>query len=286
MKINQSDQKPVLQAPKWLRTCFSIMEKISPFLSSRIATRLFFTPIKFKTPDNELAIYNAAKKSIFNFKKYNIQMYEWGSSKNAVLLVHGWSSRGTQIAHLAKPLIENGYKVYSFDAPAHGKSNGKKTNIIEISELILKLEKKYVTINALIGHSIGGTACIYALSQGSEIKKCVTISSPASSIDILASYCKQINVGFKVQKLMKNYIEKKLFKIKFDDLNALSLTQQIVSEGLVIHCNNDVDTSVNNAHSIHKNWKKSKLVLTNKLGHRKILRNKTVSKTIVEFLNS
>jgi alpha-beta hydrolase superfamily lysophospholipase len=42
-----------------------------------------------------------------------------------ILLVHGWSGRGTQLFKIADELLKQGYSTISFDAPAHGKSPGK-----------------------------------------------------------------------------------------------------------------------------------------------------------------
>lgn len=40
-------------------------------------------------------------------------------------MVHGWSGRGTQMSKIAEALVEQGYRIISFDAPAHGKADGK-----------------------------------------------------------------------------------------------------------------------------------------------------------------
>ena len=55
---------------------------------------------------------------------------------------------------------------------------------------------------------------------------------------------------------------------------------------MIIHCENDLDAPVKHAKYIHKNWKNSTLVLTQNLGHRKILKNKEVSESIIDFLKT
>ena len=44
------------------------------------------------------------------------------------------------------------------------------------------------------------------------------------------------------------------------------MVKSIDTDGLIIHCEDDVDAPVESAHQIHENWKNSKLVLTNKVG--------------------
>ena len=92
---------------------------------------------------------------------------------------------------------------------------------------------------------------------------------------VLNSFCKQINVSNKVENLMKNHLEYK-FQKQFDDISIDSMVKKINTKGMIIHCENDLDAPVKHAKHIHKNWKNSKLVLTQNLG-RKILKNKEVS---------
>lgn len=282
---NKKELNPAINVPKWLRSLFAFLEFISPILTSRIATLFFFTPIRFNTPKLEFEISNKSLSKTIKFKNNRIKIYEWGNSKKAVLLVHGWSGRATQVAHLNEPLIEAGYKVYSFDAPAHGNSNGRHTHMLEFADLIFEIKKIHPEIESVIGHSIGGAACIYALTQGLNAKKCIIIGSPVSTHWVLNSFCKQINVSIKVENLMKNHLEYK-FQKQFDDISIDSMVKKINTKGMIIHCENDLDAPVKHAKYIHKNWKNSTLVLTQNLGHRKILKNKEVSESIIDFLKT
>ena len=278
-------QKPTLTAPSWLKMSFRILEFISPFLASRLATYLFFTPIRFKTPVSEIELYQSAKKSFLTYKKSKVQIYEWGNAPQAVLLVHGWAGRATQVAHLAKPLINSGYKIIAFDAPAHGRSSGKQTSLIAFTELIQKISALHPEISVIIGHSMGGTASIHALQQGLKADKCVIIGTPAYTDWILTTFCEQIHVSTQVERLMKAYIERKLDR-KFKELNNSSMVKSINTEGLIIHCEDDIDTPVDDATIIHKNWKNSTLVRTKGLGHRRILKNKGIAQSIIDFLKN
>lgn len=279
------EQKPALSAPKWIRMSFAIMEQISPFLSSRIAAFLFFTPIRFKAPVQEQKYLSDAKTKTITYKNNKVKVYEWGDAKKAILLVHGWAGRATQVAHLAKPLIENGYKVYSFDAPGHGNSNGRHTHFIEFSEIIIELNNRFQDIESIIGHSMGGSACVHAITQGFNPKKCITIGAPASVNWVLKSYCKQLNLSDKIAEIIKTHLEKK-FAQKFEDLSLRTMVKHIETPGLVIHCEDDVDAPVECAHQIHENWKNSTLLCTQNLGHRRILKNKEVAQQIIDFLKS
>ena len=278
-------QKPVLRAPNWMRQTFAVFEFLSPYITARLTSFLFFTPIRFKAPKQELEFSRLAKTKTIKFKNNKVQVYEWGKADKAILLVHGWAGRATQVAHLAAPLMEAGYKVYSFDAPAHGNSNGRHTHVMEFSDLIFRIKAIHPEIESIIGHSMGGAACVYAITKGFVTKKCITIGSPSSTKWILKSFCETINVSSRIEKLMRDRLVAK-FQKQFDDLSISNLVKTIDTDGLILHCEDDVDAPVESAHQIHEHWKNSKLVLTKKLGHRRILKNKDVSQTIIDFLKS
>ncbi len=278
-------QKAALTAPKWLRLSFAIMERIAPALTARIAAFLFFTPIRFKAPIQEQKYFGEARTKTISYKNNKVKVYEWGNAKKAILLVHGWAGRATQVAHLVKPLINAGYKVYSFDAPGHGHSNGRHTHFLEFSEIIIALNKQFSDIESIVGHSMGGSACVHAITQGFNPKKCITIGSPASVDWVLNSYCKQINLSSKIAERIKNRLENK-FAQKFEDLSLRTMVKTINTPGLVIHCEDDIDAPVDCAYQIHENWKNSKLLCTQNLGHRRILKNREVAQTIIDFLKS
>jgi alpha-beta hydrolase superfamily lysophospholipase len=64
-----------------------------------------------------------------------------------ILLIHGWSGRGTQLCSIADCFVKKGYTTISFDAPAHGKSPGKTSDMTEFIATILELERKFDHLN-------------------------------------------------------------------------------------------------------------------------------------------
>ncbi len=64
------------------------------------AENIFLTPTRVARPESEKAWYESAQKySVAD----GIAAYEWGPEKGPlVVLVHGWSGRGTQMAAFAE----------------------------------------------------------------------------------------------------------------------------------------------------------------------------------------
>ena len=123
-KPNQS-----LKIPKIILVVGHFLSFISTKLVVQFAARLFTSPIKYKIPKRELEMDRLSRQELLTIpsiqKKINV--YHSGASLKKILLVHGWSGRGTQLVKFASAFQELGYQIVSFDAPAHGKSPGSTT---------------------------------------------------------------------------------------------------------------------------------------------------------------
>ena len=152
-----------------------IAQKISLQLGTKHAIKLFRAPIKFKTPKRELPMISASRKELVMIDELQkeIMVYHYGNSDKKVLLIHGWSGRGTQLFKIADVLLENGYSVISFDAPAHGHSSGSQTMMNEFVISIKVLSEKYGPFEFGIGHSLGGMALLNAINRGVSFQKAI-----------------------------------------------------------------------------------------------------------------
>ena len=135
-----------------------IIQFFSVDLVTKLAAMIFTTPIKHTIPKRELQMdkNSTQVKIIIPTIRKEIIVYQYGEGKKKVLLVHGWSGRGTQLVKIADELVQMGYQIISFDAPAHGKSQGKNTLMPEFIASILEIEKQFGPFEFAIGHSLGG----------------------------------------------------------------------------------------------------------------------------------
>lgn len=62
-----------------------------------------------------------------------------------------------------KPLLSASYRVVAYDQPAHGESDGKMTNLLEIAPTIDIIKEKERDFDAIIAHSFGTLITSYAL---------------------------------------------------------------------------------------------------------------------------
>ncbi|MEN2403013.1 alpha/beta hydrolase [Flavobacterium sp. MC2016-06] len=268
-----------------------VSSKICAFFSTKLATKyaakLFITPIKHKVPKRELDMdHKSIQHSILvPAINKNIVVYEYGKSEQKILLVHGWSGRGTQLFKIADELLQNGYSTISFDAPAHGKSEGKSTIMSEFIAAILEIEKLYGPFEIAIGHSLGGMSVLNAIKDGLKVKKAVVIGSGDVVQDILDDFISKLGLKPKMSLSLRDYFENK-YQTKMDNYSAYIAAKQVKIPVLVIHDNDDTEVSVKAGIHIHKNLENGTLYLTEKLGHRKILGNQNVIKKTIDFIET
>lgn len=273
------------RVPKFIILTGQFLYRISPVLAEKFARKLFITPIKHKIPKREFHMEDESIQTKLFVPAINkeIVVYSYGNSDKKILLVHGWSGRGTQLVKIADALLEKGYSTISFDAPAHGKSGSKTTIMIEFIASILELEKAEGPFEFSVGHSLGGMSILNAIKKGLQVKKTVIIGSGNSVINIVNTFVEKIGLPNKVAVMMKNNFEKK-YQFEMESFSGYVAANDVKNPVLVIHDNDDDDIPVSEAHHIIENLSDGEIFITNKLGHRKILGDESVINKIIEFL--
>ncbi|MFH7019182.1 alpha/beta hydrolase [Flavobacterium sp. FlaQc-47] len=287
MAKNNTNPTQSLKIPRIIILSSKILAFISPKLVTTFAAKLFTSPIKHNVPKREFEMDRKSVKNKIFIPAINksIITYQYGKSKHKILLIHGWSGRGTQLFKIADELLQNGYSVVSFDAPAHGKSEGKTTIMSEFIASILEIEKQFGPFQSAIGHSLGGMSVLNAIKDGLKIDKAIIIGSGDIVQDILEEFISKLGLKREISERLRDRFEDK-YKVKMDDFSAYRAAQKIQIPVLVIHDNDDPEVPVTAGIHIHENLQNGSLFLTDGLGHRKILGNQNVIKKIIDFIKS
>ncbi|WP_330443780.1 alpha/beta hydrolase [Flavobacterium sp. C4GT6] len=286
MSVSSSNRRS-MAIPKPIRVTAKVLEATSQKMAAKFAMKLFITPMKFPIPKREEKMNAESRQEFVKVPAINktIRVYHYGDSDKKVLLVHGWSGRGTQLQSIAEKLVKKGYSTVSFDAPGHGKAPGKTSDMTEFIAAILELEKQYGPFTYAVGHSLGGMSVLNAIKQGLKVDKAVIIGSGDIIEDIMNNFIKELGMNIGTGKLMMKLFEKK-FGETINSYSAYIAAQAVTVPVLVIHDEDDTDVPVTAAHHIHKHLANSQLMITQGLGHRKILGDSTVIKTLTQFLLS
>lgn len=285
MPSKNKKQKTTL-VPKYIRTTAKVLELSSTRLARKFAIYLFSTPIKFKTPKREEPYRDQSIQHLEYIPDLDetINVFKYGHGDKKILLVHGWSGRGTQLAHFAEPL-QNEYSFLSFDAPAHGLSTGKKSNMLEFISCIKYLDEKYGPFYASIGHSLGGMAIINAASQKVNFQKLVSIGAGDTITDIAYGFAEKLEMKPKMGKKLKDYFDEKM-GFDIDEYSTHRAAEKIELPLLIVHDSQDKEVAVSCAHNIRQHCKNAEYLETQGLGHTKILRDANVINHVIEFIKN
>ena len=276
-----------MKIPKSILLAAKFSQFISPKLTTFLAAKLFTTPVKHKMPKRELEMDKNSRQEILFVPKINksVIVYHYGIGTKKILLVHGWSGRGTQLVKFADELIKLGYSTISFDAPAHGKSGSKTTIMPEFIASALEMEKQFGPFEAAIGHSLGGMTLMNAVKRGLNIKKVVIIGSGDKIKDVLLDFVKSMKFNENVAEKMKIYFENK-FGESLETYAASNAAKSVMIPTLVIHDENDYEVPIFCGKNIFRHLPNGEMMVTKKLGHRKILGDKEVIEKTINFIKN
>jgi esterase/lipase len=287
MTKNTSNHTKPLKIPKIIILSCKFIAFLSTKWVTVYASKLFTTPIKHKIPKREMEMDRKSVQEMITVPSINreVNVYTYGNGSQKVLLVHGWSGRGTQLCKIADEMIKLGYSTISFDAPAHGKSPGNSTLMVDFIASILEIDKLYGPFDIAIGHSLGGMSVLNAIKEGLQVNKAVIIGSGDVVQDITDDFIAKLELKPEISNLLCERFEKK-YGGKMDDYSAYKAASMTSIQTLVIHDENDPEVSVKAGKHIYEHLKNGEFMLTKGLGHRKILADNQVIEKIINFVKN
>lgn len=248
---------------------------------------IFFRPISFPTPKRELPWEARAESFNLSTSKSKFTAYKWSNivepNRGKVLLVHGWSGRATQFFEVGKAIQKAGYTVYGIDAPAHGNSTQKSTTMLEFVDAVKVMFDQFGKFDCVIGHSLGGMALFNAIDRYNISEKIVIIGTPASVPHVVNDFSDKVGGSPEIARRICNRIERD-FQVDLEQISTNYLASKLNLMGLIMHDEHDLDVSIDNAKAVASKWPNANLVITEGLGHRRILMDREVIDTIVGFL--
>ena len=269
---------------RFVQWVYPKIERTIPSLAYRFFITIFFTPLNYKVPEKEKSLERDAEKFTVKAAGKTIQCYAWGRGP-LILLVHGWAGRATQFRKIIQALVAANFRVVGFDGPAHGRSGGMSTNILEFEETLKAMYDSVGEPEGVIAHSFGGGAVLYAAMNGLVVKKLINIAVPTVADEIIDTYLKTINGSKATAKYFKSYILETNGK-PFEEFTALYFIRHLKQHIslLLIHDEGDKDVAIHQAEEVIKIYPKARLVKTKGLGHTRILKDDAVCKKCVSFM--
>ncbi len=268
-------------APMALRAGFGLLQALAPPLAERFAWRLFMTPPRHAVPGWERAAHSGGEPFVLRAAGTVVRGRRFGRGP-AVLLLHGWGGRGSQLAGFAAPLVDAGCTAVTFDGPGHGASGGRTTNLVKMAEAAAAVARRFGA-RAAIGHSFGGAALAYALHRGLALDAAVLVAPPRSPWTFFDPFCDAMGLRSQTRDGFHRLIERRV-GVPREELDVPSLAGAFRTPALVVHDRADGEVPFEDGAAIVAAWPGARLLATEGLGHRRILRDAAVATGAASFV--
>jgi len=270
----------------------SMLGKPFPGLTARVFYSMYSTPPKRKLRSTQLAVKDTAlveqvtcSRYPFDERPLRLTLYRWGSSGKKVWLLHGWGGSPFDFRHMIHALVAAGYEVIAFDAPAHGASQGKKTNLVQWMHVLEQLLQRSGEVHGVIGHSLGGlNAALTLVHKPVQVPRLVMVSAAVSAPVFFNETFRQFRIPQQVMPRVQQLITEKLR----DNLQELDLFRHIgrIKAGriLMAYDENDHLVKQEQINTFLQQYPSIQSLKIKGEGHFRIMRNEAVISRVLAFL--
>jgi pimeloyl-ACP methyl ester carboxylesterase len=264
------------------------MSMSQPEMTAEEAFQLFMTPgVTAPRARREQELANRGERLEMVVFGQLVRGHRWGSSDGKKVLVqHGWGSRGTAMWAIIKRLEAAGFQVFAFDAPGHGDSENNVSSMFQFAETQRVAGAIFGEFESIVSHSIAASGMPLALSQGLSANRVVLISARNDIAKFLVRFMQLAGIPDELFDGIRDIWDQIL---GWDNVMAATpsrLAPSMKPHALIIHDRDDEDVDFEDASVIHSAWLGSILILTDGLGHARIVRSDEVADQICEFLTS
>ena len=267
---------------RFFRTLFRGITPVAPGAAAALALTLFRRPPRHRDSAEEREAIARAEPLFLSLDGKPLAAWRWGQGP-AVLLVHGWGSRGSRLASFIAPLTEAGYSVVAFDAPGHGGSAGRLSSLPQFISALERLGRELGSLEAIIAHSMGSAATTLAMARGLPVRRVVFLAPAADPAGYSERFAEALGLTPDVLRRMKQSIERR-FGQPWEDFDVLRAARKMTAPLLVFHDRDDRDVAWTDGEAIAAAWPGAELVSTEGLGHRRIVHDPGVVSRTIAFL--
>jgi pimeloyl-ACP methyl ester carboxylesterase len=252
-----------------LRSAFGAMSAIAPGLTAHIGYRLLAKPPRASERRWQRELRERAHASGLNFAGGQIALYEWGNQTDPTVLVMA------------------GYRVVSFDAPAHGASSGRQTDLIQFAGAVHAVAQHIGPIHTLMAHSFGVAMALFARRDwGVEAQRQVYFSCFDHCTWITNTFAQYVGVSATVvERMQQMMVDRHGGRFTWNQLSVVEMLRRTKQPTLLVHDQDDGEIPFQHSVVLHRVMPQSELHATSGLGHHRLLGNASVINRVVEFVS-
>lgn len=269
---------------RWWRAAFLLLQRVWPSAAAALAERLCCLPPRHPEPAREREALRAGRPLRIRFRSGFLRAWRFGQGP-AVLLVHGWGGRGGQMTPFVEPLVAAGFSVVTFDGPGHGRSSGRLAALPLFEQALHALQARLGPFRAVIGHSMGAGAAALALRSGLRSEVAVFVSPPRGPQDYFAQFGRLFGLHARTHEAVLARLQRR-FGVRPDEIDVQQIAAGQSTPLLVLHDAQDREVPLAHAQAIAERWPGAELVVSDGLGHTRILRDGGTVARAVAFVGA
>lgn len=275
-----------------LRLGYRLGFALAPTLAAERAARLFLqpqgrAPTWLPEPQEHAPARNGPTAFRLLGPQGELFAWSWGSGPT-VLVVHGWEDDHRGMTPLIDRLTWAGFRVVALDLPGHGKSaaaSGGLAPIPVLAEAVAAVARLVGPLEAIVAHSLGGTATMLALSEmGIDARRAVILASPNHPEHFARGVARLLGLSEGNFGRMRAAIER-LAGRSLDALHLPPLLRRLNLPALFLHDAGDRVVPLQHSRDNVDAWRGARLEVLQGLGHRRLLADPQVLDRVVGFVS-
>lgn len=274
---------------RWLRRKgLWVFGRVLPVQAATWFEHLVFTP---RHPDGgERRLPPGADTTRLHWNGGFLVVHTWAGeppvgSAPTVLLLHGWGSSAAGMAPWVEPLRAVGYRVVAHDAPAHGPSAGRRTNLVECAEAVRAVAETFGPLHAVVAHSFGGATAAVAAAAGVSLDRLVLLGVPNDLMGLTRAIGLDLGLPPATIDLMGDRFARRL-GVVWSELETGRQAARLTCPLLVVHDHGDEVVPFRHAEAIVHAAAKAEFLDTRGLGHHGVLTDPAVHSRVLAFLGT
>ncbi len=284
LKKTGTNVRDIRAKKRSIHLLITVLWYLAPTVVRHIITKHVFSPRRYNLTPSERKYLQTGEPFRLRVHGKAIQCWKWGHGPG-ILFVHGWNGRGVHFRHFFEDFINAGYAVIAYDAPAHGESDGQDTSYFELTDVVRSFLDPSLSLDVqgIIAHSLGASAVINCLSKEKPSIDTVLIAPALKLRELLFNTFDSQGLPRIVYQTMIGELEAH-YGYNLNEDNPFTLLDNISSNIFIVHDKDDSTTPYMDSKIIAEKLNHIELLTTEGLGHKKILRDKTVISTIQKYI--
>jgi pimeloyl-ACP methyl ester carboxylesterase len=282
--MNQNYPPGLVRKARFLGKIINTTAWIAPSFAGRMSLKIFSKPRSGRPNERQSLYLNTANSFVMEGENGKIQCYHWKNSGPLVLLMHGWESNAGRWQALHKLLFAQGFSILSFDAPAHGNSEGESFNAKVYGDNAGLLFNKF-EVSFAVGHSIGAGSLLYSVHhyRPTHLKAIVLLAPPIGIKAAYDRYAELMGYNSVLWPLFCDAIYHR-FGLKAESFDGIEFGKGIAQKTLIIHDPDETVIPFSESEAIAEVIKNVRLKRMEGQGHR--LQHGKVYREILDFFLS